>query len=182
MGGYRIVRELTLLSLSFMSSPSSDPLLAIIHIDHLCRTQLLARSLLISRDQKKHVLDISLSPTPSPILLSTALSVELFPVVDENPPKLIPVEEGVLVVGGRKILLYGFAPKRKQDKAIGKHTRLEAKKASGNIEEKEKAREKEKERDDKERKADWAVEWAWGEVVAWVTVSFGFGIPMYDWV
>jgi len=163
----RVIAELNLLSLCFLNYPSSpDPLLAIAHIDHFARSRLVSRSLLIERDKKKHIIDIQLSPIQSPILLSTAFPEEVFPIVVEAPPKVIPVEEGVLVVGGRNIVLHEFAPKVKQEKAKGKQARLEAKKASVDAGERARAREKEKERECRERKPGWVVEWPWSEVVA----------------
>jgi DNA damage-binding protein 1 len=113
------------------------------------------------------------------------LSGKLFPYPADNPPVLVPVhgphvkieedpmedtqEEflgGILVLGGKKLLLYELVDQEGQEKQRGKRRRLEDKKKSKNLKEADKAREKEAEREGRKRKPKGTVVWPWSEISA----------------
>ena len=79
---------------------------------------------------------------------------------------------GVLVLGGRKLLLFELAGREAQTKQKGKRRRLEEKKASSDPNEAAKAREKEAEREGKRRKPKATIEWPWSDIAAYVNISF----------
>lgn len=180
MSCYRLP-ELNLFSLSFLPLPDGEYTLAIIHFDYQQRIQLLARDIELE--------DLQLSSFPSTQLHSTMISDKLFPYPTDNPPMLVPVyatqrknEEdledetmensqgqflgGVLVVGGKKLLLYELVDKEGQEKQKGKRRRLEDKKKSKDPLELAKAREKEAEREGRRRRPGATVVWPWSEVSA----------------
>jgi DNA damage-binding protein 1 len=105
------------------------------------------------------------------------------PCVAEHSPQLISVppneslEEdspggtfpgGILVVGGREILLFEIASLQSQEKQMGKLKRLEAKKKSTDLAEAARARGKEQERMSRMRRPKGSVEWPWSELRACV--------------
>jgi DNA damage-binding protein 1 len=77
---------------------------------------------------------------------------------------------GVLVVGGKEILLYEVASLQNQEKQMGKLKRLEAKKTSSDLAEASRAREKEQERTNRIRKPKVSIEWPWSELRAYVFI------------
>jgi DNA damage-binding protein 1 len=113
------------------------------------------------------------------------ISGKLFPYPADNPPGLVPVHDpqikmeedtmedtqgqflgGVLVIGGKKLLLYELVDQEGQEKQRGKRRRLEDKKKSKNLKEVDKAREKEVEREGRKRKPKATVVWPWSEISA----------------
>lgn len=176
------IHELSLLALTFITSSSTDELcLAILHIDHQQRLQLLSRELDVSPNNEQ------LSPKPSTLLPSTPLPQKSFPgpFAGDTLPILIPISAppssssvdtdapngGVLILGGKKIIYYDLAPPSAQLKAKGKISRTEKKKKSGEKMEVDKAKEKEEERAWRKRKVAGWVEWPWSEVTGWCKVT-----------
>ncbi len=161
-------------SLSFLPLPEDEYALAIIHFDHQQRIRLLARDIEIE--------DLQLSTVPSTHLHSTTILDKLFPYPADSPPRLIPVHPpradggsdisqgqfggGMLVVGGKKVLLYELVDKEGQEKQRGKRRRLENKKSSKDPVEIAKAREKEAEREGMRRKSRASVPWSWSDIAA----------------
>lgn len=139
--------------------------LAMMHIDYQQRIQILARDLSIE--------DFQLSPLPSPLLPSLPVSGKLFSTAmdDDGTPAIIHIpsyvgdssdfEGGILIIGGRKIMLYDFVSSDTQAKREKKN-RADKKRVIADAE----ASIKEKDRDWKKRKARAAVEWPWAEVTA----------------
>lgn len=169
--------ELNVLGLAFLPVPDDEYAVAILHLDYQDRVQLLARDILVE--------DLELSSHPSTLLQPTSISAKILPFPTDAPPHIIPVpaldaseaadeEEGflggVLIVGGRKILLYELASVEGRAKQRGKRRRLESKKQSGDVAEISKAMKKERERETRIRKASGNVEWPWGEVTAYVFI------------
>lgn len=166
--------ELNVFSLSFLPSPEEEYPLAILHLDHQERIQLLARDI--------NVEELELSPGPSIVLHPTPISNKIIPYPTEDIPILISVPAaenndavdslsesflgGVLVVGGKKILLFELASSDGQEKQKGKRRRLDTKKNSTDAIEAAKAKEKEKEREGRRRKPKCSVEWPWSEISA----------------
>lgn len=138
-----------------------------LHFDFQQRLQLLAREVNIDT--------FELSQTPSPLLPPLPLPAKWF-AIEEQTPRLVFVpaidesdlafEGGVLVVGGRKIMLYNLASKDALEKNVSKSRRAEKRKKSGDAEEAAKAKQKDKERQWKKRKARAIVTWPWSEVTA----------------
>ena len=138
-----------------------------LHFDFEQRLQLLARDIQVD--------DLQLSPTPSQLLPPLSLPGKWFSI-EEHMPRLIFVpstedsdnecEGGILVVGGRKILLYDLASNDVLEQNIRKSRRMEKKKKSRNAEEVADAKEKEKEREWRKRKAHATITWPWSEVTA----------------
>lgn len=169
--------ELNVFSLAFLPSPEEEYSLAILHLDHQERVQLLARDI--------NVEELELSPAPSTVLHPTPLSNKTLPYPTEDIPALIPVPPaehgeatdsssepflgGVLVVGGKRILLFELASSDGQEKQKGKRRRLDTKKNSTDATEAAKAKEKEKEREGRRRKPKASVEWPWSEISAYVS-------------
>jgi len=134
------------------------------HIDYQQRLQLLTRDLSIE--------DLQLSPSPSPLLPSLLVSGKLFSTAmdDDGTPVIVHIpsyegddddfEGGLLIMGGRKIMLYDFVSSDIQAKREGKKNRADKKRvirdAETSIEEKEL----------KKRKPRAEVEWPWSEVTA----------------
>ncbi|KXN88147.1 DNA damage-binding protein 1a [Leucoagaricus sp. SymC.cos] len=175
--------ELNIFSLSFLPLPDDEYALAILHFDHQQRIQLLARDIELRETQ--------LSTFPSTRLHSTVISDKIFPYPLDSPPKLVPVfpssplkdeddtmaeQEGhflggILVVGGRKLLLYELVDEEGQEKQRGKRKRLEDKKKSKDPLEKAKAREREAERESKRRKPRANVVWPWSDINTWCSID-----------
>ncbi|KAI0078212.1 hypothetical protein K474DRAFT_1745998 [Panus rudis PR-1116 ss-1] len=175
------IPELNLLSLAFVDNGGRD--LAMLHLDHKRRIQLLSREIIL--DEKE------ISAAPTEVVRSTALSGSIFPQL-QTPPILVSVpsfplspytedededeEEqvcpgGVILLGGREILFYELSDPQQQRIRQGKHRRLEKRKASMNEEESTKAVEKEKEREKRKAIPRCTVKWPWSEVTAWCTVD-----------
>ena len=159
--------ELNLLSLTFISTSAESYTLAMLHFDFQQRLQLLARDIQVD--------DHQLSPVPSQLLPPLSLPGKWFSI-EEQTPRLIFIpstegsdtecEGGILVVGGRKILLYDLASSDVLEQNIRKSRRMEKKKKSRNAEEAENAKQKEKEREWRKKKARAVITWPWSEVTA----------------
>lgn len=178
--------ELNVFSLTFLPDTNEDYPLAILHIDYQDRVQLLARNILVD--------DLELSTYPSAALPPTSIPAKILPFPTDSIPRLISVPAGapkdfeddddqdedddkvflggVMIVGGRKILLYELASAQKQAKQTGKRRRMEKGKKSGDVVEVAKAKEKEKEREARFRKARGSVDWPWSDVTAYVAFIF----------
>lgn len=168
------VPELNIFSIAFLPTPASEYAVAILHLGTKHRVLLHARDILLN--------DLELSDHPSVLLHPTPLSETCFPFPTDVVPRLLTAPPadyhagtdsdvfrgGVLVVGGRKLLLYELAGKDAQEKQKVKRRKLEARKSSLDVNEVAKAREKEAERDSKRRKPKASIEWPWSEVAAYV--------------
>ena len=138
-----------------------------LHFDFQQRLQLLARDIQVD--------DHQLSPTPSQLLPPSSLPGKWFSI-EEHTPRLIFVpstedsdngcEGGVLVVGGRKILLYDLASSDVLEQNIRKSRRTEKKKKSKNAEEAANAKQRELDREWRKKKARAVITWPWSEVTA----------------
>ncbi|KAF9454820.1 hypothetical protein P691DRAFT_716708 [Macrolepiota fuliginosa MF-IS2] len=176
--------ELNIFSLSFLPLPEDDYALAIVHFDYQQRIRLLARDIELE--------DLQLSTLPSTQLHPTTISDKLLPFPADSPPKLVPVypprvkeEEGVymdapgqflggvLIVGGKKVLLHELVNREGQEKQKGKQRRLESKKKSKDPVELAKVRDKEVEREGKRRKPRANVVWPWSDIAAWCAIDDG---------
>ncbi|KAI6158847.1 CPSF A subunit region-domain-containing protein [Pisolithus thermaeus] len=155
--------ELNLLSIAFVGQDT----LALLHIDYQQRLQLLARDINSG--------DFQLSPAASLLLPPFALPEDWFSV-EEHPPHLVfvpPDEEkgrdfngAVLVLGGRKILLYDLASHDAAARNHSKAQRMDKKKRSADAEEASRAKQKERERERFKKKPRAAVNWPWSAVAA----------------
>ncbi|KAG6854676.1 hypothetical protein C0991_003324 [Blastosporella zonata] len=164
-----VLRELNLLGLDFLPLSDDGYALAILHVDYQEHVQLLARDISLG--------DLELSSSPSLALNPTTVLDKILPhPLDFSlrlisvPPQLEDegVEEyrgGVLIIGGRKIMMYELASTLGQEKQTRKKRRLE-KKRDADAEQVEVARAKEKEREVKPRKVEGSVDWPWSEVTA----------------
>ncbi|KAG1898161.1 CPSF A subunit region-domain-containing protein [Suillus fuscotomentosus] len=165
------ITELNLLDITFVSTSRDMYTLAMMHIDYQQRLQLLTRDLSIE--------DLQLSTLPSPLLPSLPVPGKLFSTAmdDDGTPTIIHIpsykvddddfEGGILIIGGRKIMLYDFVDVETRAKRESKKKRADKKKTTGETE----ANAKEKGIEWKKRKARAAVEWPWAEVTAWCHVD-----------
>lgn len=168
---YGSIPELNVLSLCFVPSDDELPVLGILHRDYNQRIQLLSREL--NMDQ------LELSIQPAVLLQPTLLSSGSFPEAD-TPPILVSVSAtndentvggedpflgGVLVIGGRKIVLHKVASAEWQERKKAKQKK-ERRKSSSTTAELAKAREKEEARRNMKRKAFCSAEWPFGEITA----------------
>jgi DNA damage-binding protein 1 len=168
-----------LLSLCFLPSPAgqdSDSYtesisIGLLYIDHQARIQLVARDL----DIEALDLSVHLSPALAPTPLSTSSFTEDF---EEGLPSLVPIPTnpadaeanfrgGVLVLGGRKIMMFDMASEEHRKKWIKKNQQTERQKKEES--QKEKLKAKEREREGRKRKARSTVEWPWSAVTAYYT-------------
>ncbi|KAG2010117.1 pre-mRNA-splicing factor rse1, variant 2 [Coprinopsis cinerea AmutBmut pab1-1] len=166
--------ELNVLSIAFL--PTEEYSIAILHVDLQSRVQLLAREIPESSDS-----DFSIRP--STVLNPTVISNKSIPFPTEYIPKLVAVpagqyEEvdddstflgGVLVIGGRKILLYELASEESREKQKGKAARLE--KMLADSDKAQEARAKQAEREGRRRKPTASVVWPWDEVATWCVID-----------
>ncbi|RXW24467.1 hypothetical protein EST38_g1372 [Candolleomyces aberdarensis] len=190
-----VLPERNVLSMAFLPTEEEEYALAILHLDPMQRIQLLGRDI-VTNDESE---DWELSPFPSTILQPTAISNKTIPFPTEYPPHLIPVQPadlpededededekeddssdflgGVLVVGGRKLLLYELATPEGRAKQKGKMKRLQDKlKGNSDPIKLKEARAKQLERDARKRKPTASVDWPWGEMTAWCDVE---GAPL----
>ncbi|PFH53878.1 hypothetical protein AMATHDRAFT_72908 [Amanita thiersii Skay4041] len=164
--------ELNVFGITFLDTPEQEYTIAILFIDNKHHIQLHARDILVH--------DLELSAQPSLYLHPTSLSETVFPNPTESIPYLatVPTHDlrtdddddafrgGVLVFGGRKLLLYELAGKDAQEKQKAKRRRLEARKSSSDTMEAARARDKEKERESRRRKPKASIEWPWSDVTA----------------
>ncbi|KAL4251847.1 DNA damage-binding protein 1 [Abortiporus biennis] len=164
------IPELNILGIAFL--PTKDPSLAILHIDHQQRTQLISRDLDVSAQE--------LSPALSTVLPNTVLTGSAVPITD-TPPIILPIpsittdeaeesgsnvfQGGILVLGGRRIYFFDLADEDRQRRRKGKQKRLEKRKAS-DATESSNAVEKEKERESRKLKPKSSVKWPWSEIVS----------------
>ncbi|KAG2758166.1 hypothetical protein P692DRAFT_20763238 [Suillus brevipes Sb2] len=166
------ITELNLLDITFVSTPRDMYTLAMMHIDYQQRLQLLARDLSIE--------DLQLSPSPSPLLPPLTVPGKLFSTAmdDDGTPAIVHIpsqdgddddfEGGILIIGGRQIMLYDFVDVETQMKRESRRKRVDKKKTTGDAE----ASTKEKGIEWKKKKARAAVEWPWAEVTAWCLVDY----------
>jgi DNA damage-binding protein 1 len=180
------IPEHNLLSLSFLPTTDANapPVLALLHRTYTHNPQLLAHSL--------HTSSFELSTTYSPLLQPTLLSKVTFPTSVENPPILLPIsprsddetdfdpskevddngmsedtvefEGGVLILGGRRIMLYPLAPTEWQESFKAKTTRQSKRKSTSRADT-TRTREEMKQHDMKRQPAA-SVEWPFGEITA----------------
>ncbi|KAI6039683.1 CPSF A subunit region-domain-containing protein [Pisolithus marmoratus] len=160
--------ELNLLSIAFVAPDT----LALLHIDCQQRFQLLARDIGSG--------DFQLSPAASLLLPPFALPDDWFSV-EEHPPRLVlvpPDEEkdqnfngAILVIGGRKILLYDLASNDAAARNRSKAQRMDKMKRSADAEEASRAKQKEKERERFKKKPRATVDWPWSDVAASCTLD-----------
>lgn len=170
--------ELNLLALSFVVTAAHAYTLAILHIDHQQRVQLLSRDLDVD--------ELELSITPSACLQRVILPLNWFPYTKHSlilvsvPPfpldSTLDQEEaeclgGVLVLGGRKVIFVEAASVEEQKSEKGKEKRQQRRKSSGVEAMLKLAKQKEKEREAKKVKPRATVKWPWSEVVAYVICS-----------
>lgn len=167
------IPEINIFSLVFLPSEEDEYAIAILFLDSQGRLQLCARDIDIDTQE--------LSMHYSLLLQPTLISEKVIPCPTELPPQLVPVSPdafpddadslfgGVLVVGGRQILLFDMASKQNQERQRGKRKRLETKMNSNDPAVSAKAKVKEKERLSRTRKPKASVEWPWSEVTAYVT-------------
>lgn len=153
-----------------------DYTLAILHLDYQQRLQLCARDIDVDA--------FELSQHPSSLLNSTFISSKIISYPTDSVPLLIPVQPetnddginmsessfqgGVLVVGGRQILLFELSSRESQEKVKGKRKRLEARKKSTDPAEVSRAKAKELERESRKKKPTAVVEWPWNQITAYV--------------
>lgn len=162
--------------------------IAILSLNWKERLQLCARDISIDEQELSSQHSFLLQPTIIPD------KVVPFPTELQVSPQLIPIQPnellredwpdvaflgGILVVGGRDILLFDVAPPQSQAKQMGKFKRLEAKKKSNDPAEAAKARDKEQERMNRIRKPKGSIEWPWSELRAYVSILLSTGHPPY---
>ena len=152
--------------------------MAILHLDYQQRLQLCARDIDVDA--------FELSQHPSSLLNSTFISNIIIPYPTDSVPRLIPVQPekiddginssecsfqgGILLVGGRQILLFELASRETQEKLKGKRKRLEARKKSTDAAEVFRAKAKELERESRKKKPSAVVEWPWSHITAYVYI------------
>ncbi|KAG6878094.1 hypothetical protein C0993_012421 [Termitomyces sp. T159_Od127] len=173
-----VLREFNLLCLEFLPLQEDEYALAILHIDYQEHVQLLAREILLE--------ELELSSTPSIVLTPTAIPDKVVPYPDEITLRLFAIQPqsaedndieedcflgGLLVIGGRKIVMYELASSQGQAKQRSKRRRLEKKKKSMDAADVEDARNKERAREGRARKVNGSVAWPWSEVTAVCTID-----------
>lgn len=180
------VPELNILSLALVSSPEEavdtpEPsALAILYLDHRQNIQLLLRDLNIS--------EYELSPSPSLMFTPATISSKVFETVPipENPPIIVNIPplklpnpeamEGtsdfngdLLVIGGKKLLLFELTSKEYQRKHHKKLRKQERRRSTTG-----KDKSKEDAKEDKEGKSRSkpiaSVAWPWSEVTAYAVL------------
>ncbi|KAF7299245.1 CPSF-A domain-containing protein [Mycena indigotica] len=178
------IMEYVVFALTFLPPrPREDYPLAILHLDHEKRRQLLVHAVDIN--------DLDISRDVSDVLHPTCIPSKLlpFPAVGAPPPILIPVPRpssfenisddkegdtttfigGVLVVGGSKIMLYELAGENGRVKQSNKRRRLDQAKQSEYR--REQAEAKEAERQKRKRKPKATVDWPWSEVTCFCPIG-----------
>jgi DNA damage-binding protein 1 len=153
-----------------------DYTLAILYRDSQERLQLCARDIDVDAFEQH----------PSSLLNSTFISNKIIPYPADSVPCLIPVppendddginmneygfQGGILLVGGRQILLFELSSRESQEKLKGKRKRLEARKKSTDAAEIARAKAKELERESRKKKPSAVVEWPWSPITAYVYI------------
>jgi len=168
--------ETNVFSLAFLPAEEDQYTIAILFLNWKGRLQLCARDIAIDEQE--------LSSHYSFLLQPTLIPDKVMPFPAELSPQLIPVPPnesfeddlpgrtflgGILVVGGREILLFDLASLQSQEKQMGKLKRLEARKKSTDMAEAARAREKDQERMNRIRKPKGSIEWPWSELRACVS-------------
>lgn len=174
--------EINILSLTFLPTSDDEYTLGILHLDSQSRVQLLSRDVDVD--------GLELSPDPSTLFQPTRIEESVLNFPETTIPQLISVPPdnadtsnevfpgGVMVVGGRRILLFELASKESQEKQRGKQKRLDAKKKSTDPAEVAKARAKERERGERRRNPKFSVDWPWSSVSAFVFLgAINLSIP-----
>lgn len=169
------IPENNILSIALLSLPDEGFALAILHMDNHNRLQLLARDL--TGTDWDGIPD--LSEDPSVVLHQTVISSDAFPYPEEDIPQLISVStpegadfnDGILVVGGRKIIFYALNNVLAQKKVEQKRRKSAAMKQSGNENQVKEALAKDKERQERIRQAKGSVLWPFGAVTAVASVG-----------
>ncbi|PBK75055.1 hypothetical protein ARMSODRAFT_929129 [Armillaria solidipes] len=164
------IPENNILSIALLSLPDEGFALAILHMDNHNRLQLLARDL--TGTDWDGIPD--LSEDPSVVLHQTVISSDAFPYPEDDIPQLISVStpegadfnDGILVVGGRKIIFYALNNVLAQKKVEQKRRKSTAMKQSGNENQMKEAIAKDKERQERIRQAKGSVLWPFGAVTA----------------
>lgn len=165
--------EINILSLTFLPTSDDEYTLGILHLDSQARVQLLSRDVDVDGWE--------LSPDPSTLFQPTRIEESVVNFPDTTILQLISVPPdnddefpgGIMVIGGRQILLFELASKDSQEKQKGKQKRLDAKKKSTDPAEVAKARAKERERGERRRNAKFSIDWPWSSVSACVSESLG---------
>jgi DNA damage-binding protein 1 len=159
------IAEMNLLSLCFLDTATDSKALAMLFLDNQERIQLHTRD--IECDLKNH--QVELSQAPSSLLLPSFVPSKCFSFPDTSL-SLVSVSPsaqsnidgdflgGVLILGGRKVLLYEFADQLSQDKYnLNVHRKQQSR---NNVDD---ARREERER---VRKPTASVVWPWSNVTA----------------
>jgi DNA damage-binding protein 1 len=164
------ITEINLFSLCFLDVDEVKTL-ALLYLDNKERIQLRTRN--VYADLKNS--QVELSQATSSVLLPTVVPSRLYSLPDA-PPRLIPIpspsgnnadfSDGVLIIGGKKILFFGVAAPEAQEKHRGKQERLQQKRKSSDKAKEDQALEKEKEREARGRKPNASVVWPWSNVTA----------------
>lgn len=162
---------MNVLSICFLPTAEDEYTLAILYVDSQNRLQLCARNIDVD--------GLELSPQFSTLLLPTLIPERVVPYPTDHRIHLIPVQPdipassdfsaffgGVMVVGGKEILLFELASLEGQAKQRGKQKRLETKMKSSDPLESGQARAKELQRGSRTRKPKASVAWPWNEVAA----------------
>ena len=168
--------EANIFSFAFLPNLEDDYTLAILYLDSQDRLQLCARDIDVDAFEQH----------PSSLLTSTIISNKIIPYPMDSLPRLIPVQPeingdginmseysfqgGVLLVGGRQILLFELSSKEGQEKLKGKRKRLEARKKGTDAAEVARAKAKELERESRKKKPNAVVEWPWSQITAYVSM------------
>lgn len=166
------VSELNIFSLAFLSAGAGSYALAILHLDHNQKLQLLARDLILSERE--------LSPEPSLLLPPTIISSSALTPTGASPclvmihpkqssGKKEPIPGGILVLGGRKIRYFEHSTAEWQEKYREKQQKPESQKKNAGRSLGGNGKDKQKGREIKKRRAKATVEWPWREVAAYVS-------------
>ncbi|KAL1677809.1 mono-functional DNA-alkylating methyl methanesulfonate N-term-domain-containing protein [Schizophyllum commune] len=158
--------ENNILSICFV--PGTTDSIAILHIDAAQRVRLIVRDLDTS--------EYEIASRPSLELPSIALNNSFFRYPDEDRTFLLPVGEwerqwqedfrgGILIVGGRRLMLYERADEESKKRHGKKLDAFEAS-SKGDAKKQKEAREKQNQRDLRKRKPVASVDWPWSRVVA----------------
>ncbi|GJE83978.1 DNA damage-binding protein 1 [Phanerochaete sordida] len=173
-----ILPELNLLALSFLYyEPNAHThTVAIVHIDHRQRIQLLARELAVdARDlavEIAHAIPHTILPAnhfpftelPLKLVSVPAFSLAQTPDAEDAVDQPAKCRGGVIVLGGRKVNFYELSDKKTVRDLKNKAQRQTKRRASGNAEQIRVAEEKDAQRDLKKVKPRATVKWPWSEV------------------
>ncbi|KIY45562.1 hypothetical protein FISHEDRAFT_76416 [Fistulina hepatica ATCC 64428] len=173
------VREVHLLSMTFISSRMDYYTLALLHYHYGEEgggIELVAHELNLPESEMDYDPSFSLTPT--------GLSRKQFPYPTEDIPIIAAIGPhtyeddddpsdrcGVLVLGGRRIVFYDFAGEEQEDVQRGKRKRLDV------VSEAQKAKTK-RERLSRRRKPRMGVEWPWGRVRAYCPLEIDSECPL----